>query len=88
MMQTRTRYAGPIAPAGLLFGAHYAYTADHYFAADCDGDGDEDVVATSNPAAGDGLFSQIFWNTNGMFSSGGNEGTKRSASTFLRMLMY
>ncbi len=64
------RYAGACAPTGLRFGSQYAYTADHYLAADCDGDGDEDVIANSNPANSEGYYSQIFWNNAGMFSAG------------------
>jgi hypothetical protein len=66
------RYAGPCAPNGLQFGGPFAYSIDHYLAADCDGDGDQDVIANSNPANGDGYSSQIFWNTNGMFGAGPN----------------
>lgn len=65
------RHAGQVAPGGLVFGPPgYAFTADSYRAADCDGDGDEDVVWTSNPASGQGYHCQIYWNQNGTFAAG------------------
>ncbi|HEX6811621.1 MAG TPA: VCBS repeat-containing protein [Planctomycetota bacterium] len=60
------RYAGPVAAPGLMIGAQFAVTADDYLAADCDGDGDGDIVYNDNPSA----TSQIFWNQAGTFVPG------------------
>ena len=58
-----------VAPAGTLFGPPGSITADSFRAADCDGDGDEDLIWTSNPAMGQGYESHVYWNDNGWFPS-------------------
>ncbi len=64
-------FGGQVGPNGLLFGSIYAYTVDNWLAADCDGDGDEDVLANGNPASsGQSYNCQIFWNQNGAFAPG------------------
>ncbi|MCA8949248.1 MAG: VCBS repeat-containing protein [Planctomycetes bacterium] len=64
-------FAGQVAANGVLFGPNEtSVTADNARAADCDGDGDEDVIANSNPALGEGHRCQIFWNQNGAFVAG------------------
>ncbi len=64
-------YGGQVAPNGLMFGSASAYTIDNWLAADCDGDGDEDLIANGNPAvSGQNFTSQIFWNQNGTFAAG------------------
>ncbi|MCR9243497.1 MAG: VCBS repeat-containing protein [bacterium] len=65
----RYHVVGQVGPAGLEMGTGVT-TADSFRNVDCDGDGDEDVIWTSNPAAGQGYASAIFWNQNGTFAAG------------------
>jgi hypothetical protein len=62
------QHAGPVGPPGVEFNS--GYTADHFYAEDADGDGDVDLIATSNPDAASGFSSQIFWNQGASFVAG------------------
>lgn len=58
-------YRGPVAANGSSFGPATAtanFGPDSSRAADCDGDGDEDLIWTSDPARGEGFAASIHWN--------------------------
>ena len=59
------RYAGTCGPTGMMIGGPYEVGTDDFVGADCDGDGDEDIVANVDLFA-----SQVFWNVNGTFTPG------------------